>query len=121
MKIPEFTAEASLHRTSNNYRSAALYRASPKRTAVIPQLGGPGFKGFAGCQNDCLDQHPELTRDQCARRCRDPFAGVDLSTPRNSFNDFLSSAGIDFWEGGCSALVNPWLCRQVADEIRRQS
>ena len=129
MNIPEFTAQASLYRTSNNYRSPALDRASPKRTAVIPQIGYEDYKGFGGCINDCIDRkqyyNPKLKYEEaqraCARACRDPFAGVDLSTPRNSFNDFLSSAGIAFWEEGCSALVSPWLCRQVANEIRRQS
>ena len=129
MKIPKFTAQASLYRTSNSYRSPALDRASPKRTAVTPQIGGPDYKGFGGCIDDCMDRvqyfQPELTHKQamleCSRGCRDPFAGVDLSTPRNSFNDFLSSAGIAFWEEGCSALVNPGLCRLVANEIRRQS
>ena len=120
MNMPRFTAQASLYRTNNRYCSLGQ-QGELQSTAVISQLGGRNFKGFAGCQNDCLEAHPELTRNQCAQRCRDPFAGVDLSTPRNSFNDFLSSAGIDFWEGGCSALVNPWLCRQVADEMRRQS
>jgi hypothetical protein len=119
--IPGFTADASLYRTSNRYRPLA---GEPQRTVVIPQLpplGGLEFKGLQGCITDCVDKHPELTPDQCSRRCHDPFAGADLSTPRNSFNDFLSGGGIDFWEAGCTALVNPYLCRKVADVMRRQS
>jgi hypothetical protein len=125
MKIPEFTAAASLHRMSNNHRSPAPGRASPKRTAVIPQLGGKEFKGFSGCMDDCIDRHPELTPEQakpvCTRICSDPFMGHDLSTSGSGLNDFLSSAGIDFWEGACSLYGHPVPCRLLANVIRGQS
>jgi hypothetical protein len=123
MKIPRFNAEASLNRTCKNYCSPALGRASPKRTAVIPQLGGKGFKGFEGCIIDCAENNPLWTHEQCRRSCADPFAGVDLSTPRSWFNDFMSSTGIDLWEVGCS--INPYsppgVCGWLANEMRRQS
>ena len=126
LSMPGFTAHASLYRASNHYRSPA---GEPQGSVVIPQLGYKDFKGFEGCISDCMDRvqyfQPELTdiqaKQECSRRCRDPFSGVDLSTPRNSFNDFLSNMGIDFWEAGCSTLVNPWVCSKVADEMRRQS
>jgi hypothetical protein len=126
MNMPGFTAHASLYKANNRYRSPA---GEPQGSVVIPQLGGPDFKGFGGCINDCVDKvrynqplltHKEAIR-QCSQQCHDPFTGVDLSTPGNSLNDFLSSTGIEFWETGCSALVNPLLCRKVANEIRRQS
>ena len=120
MKIPEFTAEASLYRTSGSGRSPRPDRAGRGRTAIIPQLGGPNFKGLNGCISDCVDQHPEMTPDQCRRACSDPFAGVDLSTPSNSFNRFLESAGISFWEGACS--INPFsppgACHWLAEKMR---
>ena len=118
MKIPEFTAQNSLYRTGNHYRSLGQ-RGEPQRTVVNPQLGGPEFKGFQGCINDCMDNNPYWTRARCERSCRDPgHAGISSNS---SFNDFLSNIGIDFWEAGCSALLNPYLCGKVADEIRRQS
>jgi hypothetical protein len=133
MNMPGFTAHASLYRANNRYRSLA---AEPQRSFVIPQIGGPDFKGFGGCIDDCLDRvqskQPTLTlkeaQKQCSQQCRDPLSGVDLSTPRNSFNDFLSDFGIGFWEGGCSATsemavgpFGPIACKYVADVIRRQS
>jgi hypothetical protein len=49
MKIPEFTAEAALYEASNRYRYLGQ-RGGTQRPGVIPQLGGKGFKGFAGCR-----------------------------------------------------------------------
>jgi len=121
MKLPLFTAEASLYASGSNDRFIRPDPARQPMDAVIAQLGGRGFKGFSGCVSDCLDLHPTWTKAQCARTCRDPFAGVDLSTPSNGVNDFLSGAGIDFWEAECSALVHPWACREVARVIRGQS
>jgi hypothetical protein len=115
-KMPGFTAEASLYRTSNRYRPLA---GEAQRTVVIPQLGGKDFIGLGNCITDCRDAG--FTSAQCVKHCHDPFAGADLSTPRDSVNDFLSGAGIDFWEVGCSALVNPYLCGKVANVMRRQS
>ncbi len=126
MNIPQFTAEASLYETSNSYRSLGQ-RGEPQRAGVITQLGGPNYKGFEGCKMDCMDQHPNWTRQRCERYCRDPFAGHNLSTSGSWFNDFLSSVGIDLWEGACGLLVgsvlhvDPKLCGWVADEMRRQS
>lgn len=118
MNLPEFTAQASLYRTSNRYRSLGQ-RGEPQRTVVMPQLGGKNFKGFRGCVMDCLDQHPYWTSAQCERSCRDPgHAGASSDT---SVNDFLSNMGIGAWEGACGLLINPKLCGWVADEMRRQS
>jgi hypothetical protein len=133
MNMPGFTAHASLYRASNRYRSPA---GQPQGSVVIPQIGGPDFKGFGGCIDDCVDRvqskQPTLTlkeaQKQCSQQCRDPLSGVDLSTPSNSFNDFLTSTGISFWENGCSATskivlgpFGPIACKYVADVIRRQS
>jgi hypothetical protein len=121
MNIPGFTAAASLYRASGRIRRPRPERAAPERTAIIPQLGGKGFKGLTGCISDCRDQHPEKTGEQCRRACSDPFGGVDLSTPGNPLNDFLSSAGIDFWEAACSVNPGspPGACRWVANQMRR--
>lgn len=70
MNIPEFTAEASLYRTSNSYRFLTFDRASPERTVLVPQLGGPGFKGYWGCIDDCVDQHPNWKAARCREYCR---------------------------------------------------
>ena len=116
MNTPGFTAGDSLYRTSNRYRSSE--QGSESQRNVIPQLGGKGFKGYQGCVMDCLE-NPLLTRAICQRRCNDP--GIAGTSSGSSLNNFLSGAGIDFWEIGCSALVSPYLCGKVADEIRRQS
>jgi hypothetical protein len=69
MNIPEFTAQASLYRTSNHYRSLAFDSASPQRTVLVPQLGGPGFEGFGNCISDCADLHPGWTAARCGAAC----------------------------------------------------
>lgn len=120
MKIPEFTAEASLYETSNRYRSLG-HGGESRGPGLIPQIGGRGFKGLTGCIMDCQDQHPNWTKQQCARICHDPFGGSDLSTPGNWLNNALSNIGIGAWEGACGALANPMLCGWAADEMRRQS
>ena len=124
MSIPGFSAAASLYKTNNRHR-ARVRRGEPQTAGVSPQLGGRDYKGFLGCKSDCLDSHPYLTPDQCARNCRDPFAGADLSTKRSWFNDLLSEAGIGFWEAGCRLNPYtgsiPYLCGSLADLMRRQS
>jgi hypothetical protein len=80
MNIPEFTAQASLYRSSNSYRSLAFDRASPQGTVLVPQVKGPDAPNPGDCFSDCMDKlayhHPELTREQAGRRCgqacRDP-------------------------------------------------
>ncbi len=125
MRIPGFTAETSLYKANKRHRSR-VRRSEPQQAGVSPQLGDRDrYKGFSGCVSDCLDSHPHLTPAQCARNCRDPFAGVDLSTRGSWFNDLLSDAGISFWEAGCK--INPYtgsipyLCGSLANLMRRQS
>ena len=72
MNIPDFTAEASLYRTSNSYRSLAFDRASPQRTVVSPQLPNENAPGLAGCMSDCRVENPGWTAAQCRAACRDP-------------------------------------------------
>jgi hypothetical protein len=120
MKIPEFTAEASLYVASNRYRSFGQH-GEGQRFGVIPQLGGPEYKGYQGCLDDCMDQHPGWTLRQCAHTCRDPFTGVDLGTSRSWFNDLLTQGGIKFWEVACGTLLHPIPCGWLADVMRRQS
>jgi len=56
MNIPEFTAQASLYRTSNSYRSGSLHRVSDNQ--VHP----------ADCYSDC--------RNPCARDCSGLVGGA---------------------------------------------
>jgi hypothetical protein len=121
MRLPSFTAQASLDVQGHRYRKPTAAPVLAETGAISPQLGGKTFQGFGGCVSDCMDQHPGWSRTRCAKACRDPLSGVDLSTATNEVNGFLSSLGIDAWEVGCSALIHPELCRRVADGIRRQS
>jgi hypothetical protein len=101
MKLPEFTAQASLYRTSNCYRSPGQ-RGESQRTVVMPQLGGPGFGGLQNCINDCVDQllyyHPELKQvdalKQCRASCRDPggIGGSGGGRKRDPAIDVLCAA-----------------------------
>ncbi len=118
LNMPGFNAHASLYSPGKHYRPAGS-EPQGQGHSLVPQLGGKGFKGFNGCINDCLDSHSGWTREQCARSCRDP--GHAGTSSDSSFNDFLSSTGIDFWEAGCSAMLNPLLCAKVGDVMRRQS
>lgn len=122
MSIPEFTAQASLYRTSNRYRSPGFDNPA-QSTVISPQLGGKEFKGMSGCIDDCLDKNPSFTPIQCRRSCSDPFGGLDLGTSRSWFNDFLSSAGIDMWEIGCkiNPFSPPYACGWLANLMRSQS
>lgn len=118
MNTPGFTAALSLGPTGRRYSTHAN-RGDGQRTVLVPQLGGKGYKGFAGCQMDCADQHPTWTAAQCAKICRDP-GHADPSSD-SWFNNFLTSTGIDFWEGACASLMPGAVCRVVANEMRRQS
>jgi hypothetical protein len=129
MKIPQFTAEASLYEASNRRRSLPFDRKSLQTNVVIPQRGGVGFKGLQGCILDCIDRHPEWkdrdpkwVHEQCRRSCVDPFGGVDLGTERSFWDGFLSDAGITFWEVGCTGITGAsGPCGWLADTMRRQS
>ena len=118
MRIPKFTADASLYRTTNRYRSGGRGEKS-EGTTVVPQIGGKDFKGKSGCVMDCLDKYPNLTPLQCSRRCSD--SGIAGKSSDDWLNDTLTGGGIDFWEIGCSALSNAYLCGKMADVMRRQS
>jgi len=118
MSMPEFTAQASLYRTSNRYHSPGQ-PAGPQEAVVIPQLGGRGFKGYNGCVMDCLERYPNWTAAKCSRHCND--LGIAGTSSDSSVNDWLSHMGIGAWEGACGAFANPVACGWVADEMRRQS
>jgi hypothetical protein len=119
MHIPKFTAQASLYRTSNRYRSLG-HEGGPQRADLIPQLGGKGFKGYNGCVMDCLDRHPDWTSARCRRSCND--LGIAGTSSDSWVNDLLSSGGISAWEVGCGVMTgSPMACGWVADEMRRQS
>ena len=77
MKLPGFTAEASLYDGGKHYRSVTTQSYSSQwcelqRSLAIPQRGGPGFEGMSNCISDCRDLHPHWTAEQCRRRCLDP-------------------------------------------------
>jgi hypothetical protein len=107
MNLPAFTASASLYRTSNRYRSLRQ-GGEVQRTAVNPQLGGPGFEGLANCLNDCADEHPDWTAARCRAICRDPGgtspggyrAGYGPScedNPPNSCYAFYANCALGPW------------------------
>ena len=103
MKMPEFTAEASLHETSNRRHSLALDRTSPKRSVVIPQLGGGGFKGLGGCLDDCADLRPNWTAGQCRKICKDP-EGIPGSGGGQK-RDWASKVLCDYVGGLCAVTT----------------
>ena len=129
MKIPQFTAEKSLYQTRNQRRSLPFDHTLPKTNVIVPQLpkvfksgDESGFKGLSGCEMDCRDRHPKWTDEQCRRSCVDPFGGADLGTERSFWDGFLSGAGIDFWEVGCTGITGAsGPCSWLADTMRRQS
>ena len=77
INMPGFGAEASLY--NGKYRGTRKYqqeapgkqRGDLERTAVIPQLGGPGSGSPAQCLDDCADKHRTWTTKQCKAYCRD--------------------------------------------------
>jgi hypothetical protein len=119
MNMPGFTAQTSLYRTSNNYRSPALGGASPQRTVLVPQLGGPGFEGLGNCLIDCADQHPDWTAARCRTSCRDP-GGTPGSGPRYGPSCSVSEPAICGYAGwlACVAAFGPLGCAWVWGGIR---
>lgn len=70
MNLPGFTAQASLYRTTNRYRSSGsgcgdLRLGEP----IVPQLLPKDAPGPLGCLSDCRDEHPNWTSAQCHRYC----------------------------------------------------
>ncbi len=121
MNIPEFTAQASLYRTSNHYRSLAFDCASPQRTVLVPQLGGPGFEGFGNCISDCADLHPDWTAARCGAACR--ANDGPPPPPTDPTNRDLGIAGCWFWWTACTTNPFGFGCDLVRDrclaDIRR--
>ena len=115
MNIPDFTAEASLYRTSNSYRPLAFDRVSPQRAVVIPQRGGPGFEGFWACVQDCKDENPGWTTRECQAACRDVGGPGGPPPPADPTNRDLSIAGCWAWWAACK--INPFSfgCDEVRD------
>jgi hypothetical protein len=130
MKIPEFTAQASLYKTSNRYRSSAQ-PGEPQRTVVIPQLGGPGFEGWGNCFSDCRDAHPDWTPARCSARCRDPGgmhvpgSGIgygyscEASPPSECYWLFTACCGPTDLLWGCLVVCGD-LLRGCLEESRRE-
>jgi hypothetical protein len=67
MKMPDFTAQASLYRSNSSYRSPTFDGASMQRPVVVPQRGGRGFEGHAFCIDTCRDRGG--TEASCRRIC----------------------------------------------------
>src|SRR6266850_5982083 len=136
MNIPQFTAQASLYRTNNRYRSLAFDYASPPKTVLVPQLGGPGFEGLANCLMDCADKHPTWTAEQCNKICSDP-GGFKVptyhpgQTTQIRCNDCIKScaierstcdlrvaAALDWWNLPGGVLLH-WGCADEEASCRR--
>jgi hypothetical protein len=85
MNIPQFTAQSSLYRSSNRYRSLGQ-RDELQTTVVIPQLPQKDAPGPGGCISDCMDKYPPTRsreqlreqREQCRREC---FGGGAVTYP----------------------------------------
>ncbi len=90
MTLPGFTADASLSKTTNRYRTHVQRHGYAHRVDIIPQLGGRGFVGRAACYADCADAHPDWSAARCAARCRDP-GGIRGSGSAQT-RDFASRA-----------------------------
>src|SRR5262245_20095021 len=117
MTMPGFTATAALSKT-RSYRNNTS-GGQPQSNSIISQLPNRNAPGKSGCILDCIDRGN--SRNYCAKvYCRD--RGNPDRSSDSSFNDFLSGAGITFWEGACNALTSsPYLCGSLANEMRRQS
>jgi hypothetical protein len=111
MNLPEFTAQASLYRTSNSYRSLAFDRASPQRTVLVPQLGGPGFQGLQSCINDCRDENRDFTIAECRAFC----GGSDIGTPSDPGTTLFSDSLCYVTYAGCS--LNPLFPQLLCDAV----
>lgn len=110
MSIPRFTAQASLYRTSHRYRSLAFDRASTQRTILAPQLGGPGFKGLAGCLSDCADAHPGWTAARCRMYCRDPGGTSPGGTSVGYGPSCENSPPASCYAYLANCALGPWAC-----------
>ena len=121
MNIPEFTAQASLYKTSNSYRSLAFDRASLQRIVLVPQLGGPGFEGYGNCISDCMDKHPN-SKDAvklCVRSCRDP--GGTSPGPRVGYGPSCGNSPPEscaYYRAFCCAVIPgfPFSCAAICEE-----
>ena len=121
MRIPTFTAQASLYRTSNRYRSVGFERSSQQRGIVIPQLGGKGFEGRANCFIDCIDQHPTWTRARCEAICRDP-GGTSAGDPGVGYGPSCNPsppADCAYLFAGCCVSSGPFGCAFVCPELQQ--
>jgi hypothetical protein len=64
MNIPQFTAQASLYRTSNRYRSSvAKFDGSPFTQSVIPALNDVDRANCDGCEQKCNNDYAVCARD----------------------------------------------------------
>ena len=118
MSIPAFTAQASLYRTSNHYRSVMPGRALPRGTVLVPQRGGPGFEGRANCYVDCVDQHPQWAGARCNALCRDP-GGIGSSGgygPSCAADPPDECGGLGL--AACIAALGPFGCALVWSDLR---
>jgi len=114
VNIPQFTAQASLYRTSHHYRSPGQ-RGKPQRTVIIPQLGGPGFEGYWNCVSDCVDLHPDWPAGRCRVACRDP--GGTSPGPRVGYGPSCEdSPPTSCYAYLVMCALSPWDCA-VADEL----
>jgi hypothetical protein len=70
MNLLGFTAQASLYRTANSYRSSGSERGDLRLgESIVPQLPPRNAPGLFGCLSDCSVEYPNWTRAQCRRYC----------------------------------------------------
>lgn len=108
MNMPQFTAQASLYRSSYRYRSLGQ-RGELQTTVVIPQIPNKDAPGRAGCISDCLDKHPDWKRDKCERACNDP-GGIYLGVGYGPFCEASPPDECYKWGVACCAGLGEWGC-----------
>ena len=71
MNMPKFTAQASLYRTSNRYRSLG-HSGGPQTTDLAPQLfrasGGTELPCREDCEKSCMGNDTPTERANCLIR-----------------------------------------------------
>jgi hypothetical protein len=97
INMPGFTAEASLYISkvcyARSFQQQGLggQQGELHRAVLIPQLGGPGFKGYRVCVDDCREEHPDWTTARCEARCRDPGIGGPIGDNDSFWGSFLGA------------------------------
>src|SRR5690242_20596941 len=118
MKIPGFTAQASLYSANNSHHSSLFDRTSAEGSVVVPQVGGSGYEGHGSCLIECAEQHPDWTAERCKLSCRDP-GGTSPSSTITLTPTLTATASIDPYDAWYSQFgpIGSIRCTQPAWKI----